>query len=457
MWKDEKESMRMDTLFLNRVNTVMPVCFVLLLIAGTFMGSVCRAGDQSEKDQQLSTADGFDGTDNALGGRMSGAFASTSPGGEILITSDMDGDYELYTMRADGAILAKLTSNTSKDSRAKWSPDGTMIAFVRDDKEVWIIKADGTGERFIRPGSSVDFSPDGKKLVISDYSGSFYGGDALYVFDLSSHEALKITTLTASELNPDWYPNQKRIVYTHYFFFYGVYYKNIHTISPDGTKDADLTGCDDWNICFADSPKWSPDGRKIAFQLVPGKTGDYNIYVMNADGSGKKRLTTGYGGEISPVWSPGGQYLLFCGYDGNSNIYLMNANGSNPKLIRDDGSNTYPLDWHAEQTVRATAVAGTGYEGGSPGRIQVSRTGKLDTDLLVAYKAGGSATEGVDYQKLSGKVKIPGGKSSSTIVIRPIENTSHESPETVTITLLPGEPYSIGQPGKATVRIVDND
>jgi TolB protein len=45
-------------------------------------------------------------------------------------------------------------------------------------------------------------------------------------------------------------------------------------------------------------PSWSPDGQKIAFEKQT------NIYVMNADGSGQRKLTWGARRESSPVWSP---------------------------------------------------------------------------------------------------------------------------------------------------------
>ena len=62
------------------------------------------------------------------------------------------------------------------------------------------------------------------------------------------------------------------------------------------------------------------------------QTGNFEIYVMNADGSAKTRLTTG--GATDPAWSPDGTKIAFAtGFSGNSEIYVMNADGSNIRQV----------------------------------------------------------------------------------------------------------------------------
>ena len=72
---------------------------------------------------------------------------------------------------------------------------------------------------------------------------------------------------------------------------------------------------------------WSPDGQKIAFARG-GAGGNSEIYVMNVDGSEQRRLTSeAWGGELA--WSPRGNKIAFVSRrDGNAEIYLMNADGS---------------------------------------------------------------------------------------------------------------------------------
>ena len=74
-------------------------------------------------------------------------------------------------------------------------------------------------------------------------------------------------------------------------------------------------------------PEWSPDGKRIAFWSA--RTGNRDIYSMNADGSGVSRLTSNAASDREPTWSPDGQRIAFeSGRDGNEEIYVMDRLGS---------------------------------------------------------------------------------------------------------------------------------
>jgi hypothetical protein len=86
------------------------------------------------------------------------------------------------------------------------------------------------------------------------------------------------------------------------------------------------------NSAFDLSPSWSPDGKKIAFDSL--RDGNYEIYVMNVDGSGIKRLTNSPAHDGVPSWSPDGKKIAFSSdRDGNDEIYVMNADGSDQKRL----------------------------------------------------------------------------------------------------------------------------
>jgi Tol biopolymer transport system component len=81
---------------------------------------------------------------------------------------------------------------------------------------------------------------------------------------------------------------------------------------------------------FQVEPAWSGDGSRIAF--VSGRSGSADIYVMNADGSGTRRLTATTQNDSHPTWEPAGERLAFA-RDGE--ISLVNADGGEPTRISD--------------------------------------------------------------------------------------------------------------------------
>jgi hypothetical protein len=98
--------------------------------------------------------------------------------------------------------------------------------------------------------------------------------------------------------------------------------------------------------------------------------------------------------------------------------------------------------------------------------LTVHRSGPTNADLTVLYHISGSASNGVDYGKLTGQVTIPAGSRSADIAIDPLEDDLVEGTETVRVTLVPncivtdpanGGCYAVGDPGSAEAFIRDND
>jgi TolB protein len=92
-------------------------------------------------------------------------------------------------------------------------------------------------------------------------------------------------------------------------------------------------------------PVESPDGTKIAFQS--NRTGNWEIYMMSADGKNLKQLTQNSASDNTPCWSPDGKRILFVserdGKEYDSEIYIMNEDGSQQKRLTNQlGDDSHP-------------------------------------------------------------------------------------------------------------------
>src|SRR5262245_2044916 len=83
---------------------------------------------------------------------------------------------------------------------------------------------------------------------------------------------------------------------------------------------------------------FSPDGKTVAYQS--NATGNWDIYLMNLDGTGVRPIVSSSAADITPVFSPDGRHIAFCSErDGNRNVYVCDADGSNQKRLTDDPGN----------------------------------------------------------------------------------------------------------------------
>jgi len=118
--------------------------------------------------------------------------------------------------------------------------------------------------------------------------------------------------------------------------------QEIATVNNQGQDRKSLT-----STALNSWPAYSPDGKYIAFGS--NRDGDYEIYVMNADGSAIRRLTHSPGLDARPAWSPDGKRIAFTSNrDGDYEIYVMNADGKNVRRVTRHPERDDYAAWHPD-------------------------------------------------------------------------------------------------------------
>ena len=209
----------------------------------------------------------------------------------------------IYTMNADGSGLRSLTP-TGLNGRPSWSPDGTLIAFstVQYGKQATVSVMAANGSRVRRVlttpllvnglGLGLDsptFSPDGKRIAFVWIKKA---GSAIFTMNVSGGGLKQVTPWQNGVADKiDWSPDGSRIAFSSPEF--GVrrgVSSNVFTVRPDGAGLVKITNSRGGKINNG-LDSWSPDGKKIAF--VSNRIGNYEIYVVDANGSGVTQVTRG--------------------------------------------------------------------------------------------------------------------------------------------------------------------
>jgi TolB protein len=298
----------------------------------------------------------------------------------------------IYVINADGSGRRRVTHYGGWGSDLAWSPDGNELAFTRGypwTADIFVVRADGSRERRLRiPGheGGLVWSPDGRRIAFTRWYGQ---KDPESEFRVINADGTSMRLLSRDAVGMSWSPDGRKLV----FIGTGPGRPNVYVINVDGSDRRSLTriaGYED-----SDSFSWSPDGRRIAFVRHPEclrcsaleKAGMGNpnaeLWVMRADGSGRRRLASGHGMQTAgspdsemlayqsfyrprpntpglrflkvnelfvvradgsgkrrltngggPLWSPDGQQIAFVRWPGGTaDLYVMNSDGSGQRRL----------------------------------------------------------------------------------------------------------------------------
>ncbi|MGH3138003.1 MAG: DUF1996 domain-containing protein, partial [Gaiellaceae bacterium] len=267
--------------------------------------------------------------------RKAGSFAWSPDARRIAFVGPSTLD--IYVVNADGSGQRRLTRDAAPSSSPVWSPDGRRIAFENwggPEAGIHVVGADGSGLRTLtRRGQQPAWSPDGRKIAFVSARRK-PGTSDVYVMNA---DGSGLRRLAQNGQGPVWSPDGRKIAFVSGGDPSSALTPNqyVFTMNSDGSGKRKLAR--------GFGPFWSPDGRKTAY--VSERAGSMDVGVMNADGSAQRTLTRStltrsraVGFIPQPAWSPDGRKLLFVsGRDGLEAVYVMNADGSGQRRLTSPG------------------------------------------------------------------------------------------------------------------------
>ena len=263
---------------------------------------------------------------------------------EIAFVSALNGTWGIFVVSSDGSTVRRLTDTQLKPEKPRWSPDGTKIVFEQNllitGTDIFVVDADGSlpvvppfpvpprTPHLVQLTATNDmsesgpvWSPDGTKIAFSSRLHGVTSGGEVFVMNSDGSGLTLVSNVSRGASRPAWSPGGDKIA----FIGDTSTDRCIVVVNPDGSGQT----C----VALGSAFDWSPDSTKIAFHS--SKDGSSSIYTVETNGINEQRLTNSFPfPDMDPAWSPDGAKIAFVsGRDGNGQanfeIYVMDDDGTN--------------------------------------------------------------------------------------------------------------------------------
>jgi Tol biopolymer transport system component len=311
---------------------------------------------------------------------LGGAVASF-PGANGDIAFENSRDFGIALVGPDGGAVRTLPASTRQVDPA-FSADGRLLAYA-EGLDIYVRNLTTGAVRQVTRADANDqmpaFSPDGRRIVFLRASV-----EDLFVVNIDGTGLQNLTNdSTAIETDPSWSPNGSRISYTRSGCAPGSNEGGVcvWVMNADGsgktllTPEETLPECPDLigasHRRHSEQPSWSPNSSQIAYAGTfnsCSQSGGSDIWVMNADGTGKRNLIgDSHTRDVQPSWSPDGTRIAFVSdrerTDTAYEIWTVSPAGGGLTRLTNDNSQDQDPDWGpramalaaCENLVRGTA------------------------------------------------------------------------------------------------------